>query len=81
MAALVGGFLLATTVAFATLYWQLLVRPEVLLSFWRDGSMVQEDWFDHHPAGLRALRWATGATLFLLGFLTGLAWSFLVTTA
>ncbi len=80
MDALLGGVLMALTLALAAIYWQLLVRPEFLLAFWHDGQ--QEGWFEEqHPAGLRALRWVTGGTLVLLGFLTGLAWMFLVSTA
>jgi hypothetical protein len=79
MDALLGGILMGLTLALAAIYWQLLVRPEVLLSLWQD--VPQDGWFEEqHPAGLRALRWVTGATLVLLGFLTGLAWTFLVST-
>lgn len=80
MDAMLGGILMALTLSLAAIYWQLLVRPEVLLALWRDTP--QEGWFEEqHPAALNALRWLTGATLLLLGFLTGLAWTFLVGTA
>lgn len=80
MEAVLGGVLMAVTLVLAGVYWQLLVRPELFLSMWLDGR--QEGWFEEqHPAGLRALRWITGGTLLLLGFLTGLAWMFLVSTA
>lgn len=80
MDAVLGGVLMALTLALAAIYWQLLVRPEVLFALWQDAR--QEGWFEEqHPVGLRALRWVTGGTLLLLGFLTGLAWMFLVSTA
>lgn len=81
MDALLGGILMALTLSLAAIYWQLLVRPEALLWFLHDGGVAQEGWFNEHPAGLRALRWVTGGTLLLLGFLTGLVWTFLVSTA
>lgn len=79
MEGLLGGILSMLTLGLAALYWQLLVNPEVLLSLWHDAP--QDGWFEEqHPAGLRALRWVTGATLVLLGFLTGLAYTFLLST-
>ncbi len=74
---LVGG-LAAITLTIGTLYWHLLVRPEVLLMLWQ--APDDPDWFEHHPAALRALRWSTGALVFLLGLLTGIIVIFLVRT-
>lgn len=81
MDAIFGGVLTGVTMAVATLYWHLLVHPDLLLSLWHDGSAAEESWFQEHPAGLRALRWAAGSTLLLLGFLTGLVWAFLLSTS
>ena len=79
MGTVLGGVLMAVTLVLAGIYWKLLVRPEVLLSLWLDGR--QDGWFEEqHPAGLRALRWVTGVLLVVMGFLTGLAWSFLLST-
>ena len=81
MDVVVVGILTAVTVTFGTLFWHLLVHPEIMLSVWtRPGDDPHGSWFDHHPGALRALRWATGGVLFLLGFLTGLATTFLVRT-
>jgi hypothetical protein len=80
MDALLGGLLLALTCMAAWLCWNLLVRPRALLGLWSDGG-ASDGWFEDHPVGLRALQLATGATVLLLGFLTGLVWSFLITTA
>ncbi len=80
MDALVVGALTAVTVTLGTLFWHLLVRPEVLLSLWSDPADGHE-WFEHHPGAVAALRWAGGGVLFLLGFLTGLVTVFLVRTA
>lgn len=78
--AIVGGLFVAATMVVGYLYWQLLVRPDVLLSFWHDGSATHDGFFEEHPAGLRALKWVTGGVLLLLAFLTGLVWSFLIGT-
>jgi hypothetical protein len=78
--AVLGGVLLALTLAVGGVFWLLLVQPDVMLSMWQDGNVTQENWFEHHPVGLRALRWTMGGTLFLFGFLTGLAWTFLIST-
>jgi hypothetical protein len=72
---IVGGLSAATAVLFLA-FFLLLVRPETLLSMWSD-PRVDDGWFDHHPAALRALRYALGTLLFLSGFLTGVALTFL----
>ena len=74
------GALTATTAVLGMAFWQLLVRPEGLLALWVDPSVPTEPWFEHHPAALSALRLALGAVLFLSGFLTGLALTFLLGT-
>lgn len=77
-AVLVGG-LSALTAISGMLWWQLLVRPEVLL-----GPLTTEDapdgWFVHHPGAVRALKLVAGGLVFLFGFLTGLALTFLART-
>ena len=80
MEALIVGFLTAITVTLGALYWQLLVRPEVLLTLWGDKSAVEAGWFERHPGTLTALRWTIGTVVLLLGFLTGLALTFLSST-
>ena len=77
---LVGG-LTAMTVAIGALFWQLLVRPDVFLSVWSDKGVTDSQWFEHHPGALIALRWTLGVVVFLLGFLTGLALTFLTGTS
>lgn len=72
---LVIGVLTACTMCTATVVWYLWVRPDALLSWLhQDGAEV---WFEEHPALLRALRLTAGLALFLMGFLTGAATSFL----
>ena len=76
---IVGGLSAATAVLFLA-FFLLLVRPETLLAMWSDPRAESSDgegWFDHHPAALRGLRYALGTLLFLSGFLTGLALTFL----
>ena len=79
MEPLVVGGLTGLTAVVGVAFWQLMVRPESLLSLWSDPRSPQV-WFDQHPGTLRALRWALGTVLFLAGFLTGLTLTFLVQT-
>lgn len=72
---IVGGLSAATAVLFLA-FFLLLFRPETLLAMWSD-PRVDDGWFDHHPGALRGLRYALGSLLFLSGFLTGLALTFL----
>jgi hypothetical protein len=74
------GALTAITAMLGVVFWQLLVRPETMLSLWAEPSPRDGDWFQHHPGTLRALRYALGTVLFLSGFLTGLALTFLLGT-
>jgi hypothetical protein len=76
MEALLVGALTAMTVAVGAFLWQLQVRPRALLHAWGD----EDGWLDAHPGALVALRYALGGVLILLGFLTGLALTFLTTT-
>lgn len=76
---IVGG-LTAVTAVLGVAFWQLLVRPEALLALWTDPSTPSDVWFEHHPGALRALRYSLGTVLFLSGFLTGLALTFLLGT-
>ena len=78
MDALVVGALTALTAIVGVFWWQLLVRPEAMLQGW--GEPGEEGWFEHHPGAVRALRFSAGGLLFLLGFVTGLALTFLVRT-
>ena len=74
------GVLTAVTAVLGVAFWQLLVRPESLLGLWAEPQPETEGWFEHHPGTLRALRYALGTVLFLSGFLTGLALTFLLGT-
>lgn len=74
------GALTAITAMLGVAFWQLLVRPETLLSLWADPRARDADWFQHHPGALRALRYALGTVMFLSSFLTGLALTFLLGT-
>ena len=73
------GLLTAVTAVLGVAYFQLLVRPEVLLGLWTDPD-EQHAWFEGHPGALRLLRIVGGSTLFISGFLTGLALTFLLGT-
>lgn len=81
------GVLTAVTAVLGVAFWQLLVRPESLLGLWSEPRVEpgtprwgDDGWFEHHPGTLRALRYALGTVLFLSGFLTGLALTFLLGT-
>jgi len=76
---LLVGILTATTAVLGVAYFQLLVRPEVLLGLWSDPE-GQHSWFEGHPGALRLLRIVAGSMLFVSGFLTGLALTFLLGT-
>ena len=78
--AAVVGVLTALTVGLGTVHWYLLVKPEVLLWFFRDGDTLDGAWFEEHPATLGALQWATGVAVFLLGVVTGASVAFLAVT-
>ncbi|MEQ1565008.1 MAG: hypothetical protein ABMA64_05170 [Myxococcota bacterium] len=80
MEPLIVGALTAVTAVLGVAFWQLLVRPEALLSLWADPRREPEGWFGSHPGAVRALRVAVGAVLFLSGFLTGLTLTFLLGT-
>jgi hypothetical protein len=79
MEQVIVGWLTAATFVLGIAFWQLLVHPEALLSLWADRE-GEEGWFEHHPGALRGLRYALGTVLFLSGFLTGLALTFLLST-
>ncbi|MEZ4234873.1 MAG: hypothetical protein R3F59_01635 [Myxococcota bacterium] len=80
MEPLIVGCLTAATAVVGVAFWQVLVRPESMLALWGDGASDGDGWFDHHPGALRALRYALGMVLFMSGFLTGLALTFLLGT-
>lgn len=73
------GAMTAVTAVLGVAYFQLLVRPDTLLSLWTDPE-DRHPWFEAHPGALRALRIAAGSVLFLAGFLTGLTLTFLLGT-
>ena len=79
MEQVIVGWLTAVTFVLVVAFWQLLVRPERLLGLWADPD-ADDGWFDDHPGALRGLRCALGTVLFLSGFLTGLAVTFLLGT-
>ena len=74
----VVGLLTSIGAVLAVLTWQLFVHPEALFDLWSTGS--EHAWFEHHPGPVSALRVAAGVLLFLSGFMTGLALSFLTGT-
>ena len=76
MEPLIVGALSAATAVLLLAFFLLLVRPEALLAMWSD-PRGDDGWFEHHPGALRALRYALGSLLFVSGFLTGLALTFL----
>ena len=79
MDAVLVGTLTALTAIAGVFWWQLLVRPDALLHPFglHDG---EEGWFEHHPGAVRALKLVAGGLVFVLGFLTGLALTFLART-
>ncbi len=79
MEPLIVGALAGTTAVLGVGFWQLLVGPDRLLGLWSEKR--DEAWFDHHPAALRGLIVTFGLVLFLSGFLTGLALTFLTGTS
>jgi hypothetical protein len=84
MEPLIVGCLTAATAVVGVAFWQVLVRPEAMLALWADPRGSEgwraDGWFDHHPGALRALRYTLGMVLFMSGFLTGLALTFLLGT-
>jgi len=73
------GLMTALTAVLGVAYFQLLVRPGVVLSLWSDPDSGHH-WFDGHPGALRWLRVTVGTLLFVSGFFTGLALTFLLGT-
>jgi hypothetical protein len=80
MEPLIVGCLTAVTALVGVAFWQLMVRPEAMLTLWVDPRVDREAWLELHPSSLRALRFVLGLVLFLSGFLTGLALTFLLGT-
>lgn len=80
MDALVVGALGAATTVFGLLAWLLMARPELVLVLWSDHDPGEDPVADH-PGAIRLLRWISVVTTFLLGFLTGLAVTFLSGTS
>jgi hypothetical protein len=76
--AIVVGVLTSGAAVLAVLTWQLYVNPEMLLGLW--GGSDDPAWFETHPGALAALRLASAVLVFVAGFLTGLALSFLSST-
>ena len=76
------GLLAGVTAMLGVAFWQLLVGPDRLLALLpRSRSRDDDGWFEEHPAALRGLTMAVGLVLFLSGFLTGLALTFLTGTS
>jgi hypothetical protein len=73
------GLSTALTAVLGVAYFQLLVRPGVVLSLWSDPEEGHA-WFDGHPGALRLLRWVAGGLVFVSGFFTGLSLTFLLGT-
>ena len=80
MEPLIVGCLTGITAVVGVAFWQVMVRPESLLTLWADPHSRNDGWFEHHPGALAALRYALGLVLFMSGFLTGLALTFLLGT-
>ncbi len=79
MDAVLVGSLTALTAVAGVFWWQLMVRPDALL--YPFGVRDREDgWFEHHPGAVRALKLVAGGLVFVMGFLTGLALTFLYRT-
>jgi hypothetical protein len=76
--ALLVGLLTALGAMLGMVAWHLLARPEAVFALWRDPA---EPWPDEHEGTVAALRTAVLALVFLVGFLTGLALSFLTATS
>lgn len=79
MDAVLVGIFTAVTVGLATVFWYLLVAPERVVSLFGE---VSDEWFDDEEGGgsVSALLWATGLSVFLCGFLTGMLVAFLAST-
>jgi hypothetical protein len=77
MESLIVGFLAGATAVLGVAFIQLLVRPEPMLSLLSRG----DDWVEAHPGSLSALRAVFAVLLFVSGFLTGLALTFLTATS
>jgi hypothetical protein len=77
MEPLIVGALAGLTTVLGIAFWQLLVRPEPLLALWGRS----DGWLETHPGPVRALRLVFALLLFVSGFLTGLALTFLTGTS
>lgn len=85
MEPMIVGCLTAGTAVVGVAFWQVLVRPEAMLALWAEPWLRRArntpEWFaGPGPGALRALRYALGMVLFMSGFLTGLALTFLLGT-
>ncbi len=78
--AIVIGLLTSVAAIVGALFWKLLVHPEDTLAHWSDRAVTDDSWFDHNPAAVRALRTVGAGLLFVLGFVTGYALTFLTQT-
>ena len=78
MDAVLVGIFTALTVGLATVFWYQLVAPERVVSLFGE---VSDEWFEEDGGGsVSALVWATGLSVFLCGFLTGMLVAFLAST-
>ncbi len=73
--AVVVGLLTSIGAVLAVLTWQLYVRPRALFELWSSDN--EHAWFDNHPGPVAALRVTACMLVFLIGFMTGVALSFL----
>ncbi|NCG18524.1 MAG: hypothetical protein GWP91_05885 [Rhodobacterales bacterium] len=80
MDALLVAVLTAITAVLGVFWWNILTRPELILSGFQDANHDGEGWFEHHPGALKALRLVVGGLVFVSGFMTGLALTFLART-
>lgn len=80
METLVVGGLCALSFLLASLLWQALVDPGVLLSMFDDRDLTGEAWEQESDVAVAFLRWTLAGLVLVFGFLTGLALVFLTGT-
>ena len=52
MDALLVGVLTTITAVLGVFWWNILTRPELILSVFHDANHSGEGWFEHHPGAL-----------------------------
>ena len=73
---LIVGAVCASSFVASALLWHLWVAPELVLSLLDEGAGRAEP----DPRAVRWLRWALGALVVLVGFVTGAVLAFLAAT-